>query len=89
MSPTAIGSLEPRRRATVAGEIRAVTSYERPYQRTEVELDDGTGLVVLRFVGRTHIPGVAPGRRMVAEGTPAAAPDGFVILNPLYRFVVE
>jgi hypothetical protein len=89
VSPTAIGSLEPRRRATVAGEIRAVTSYERPYQRTEVELDDGTGLVLLRFVGRTHIPGVAPGRRMVAEGTPATAPDGFVILNPLYRFVVE
>ena len=89
MSPTAIGSLEPRRRATVAGEIRAVTSYERPYQRTEVELDDGTGLVVLRFVGRTHIPGVAPGRRMVAEGTPAPAPDGLVMLNPLYRLVVE
>ena len=87
MSPTAIGSLEPRRRATVAGEIRAVNSYERPYQRTEVELDDGTGVVVLRFVGRTQIPGLAPGRRMVAEGTPGAVRDGFVMLNPLYSFV--
>ena len=73
----------------MAGEIRAVTSYEQPYKRTEVELADSTGMVVLRFVGRTHIPGVAPGRRMIAEGTPATARDGLVMLNPLYRFVVE
>ena len=71
----------------MAGEIRTVTSCERPYQRTEVELADGTGVVVLRFVGRTQIPGAAPGRRMVAEGTPATASDGLVMLNPLYRFV--
>jgi hypothetical protein len=89
VSPTAIASLEPRRRATAAGEIRAVTSYGRPYPRTEVELDDGTGVLRLRFVGRTQVPGLAPGRRMVAEGTPATASDGLVMLNPLYRFVVE
>jgi hypothetical protein len=89
VSPTAIASLEPRRRATVAGEIRAVTSYEQPYQRTEVELDDGTGVVVLRFFGRTQIAGLAPGRHMSAEGTPGTVGDGLVILNPLYRFVVE
>ena len=89
MSPTAIAALEPRRRATAAGEIRAVTLYERPYLRTEVELDDGTGVLRLRFVGRKQVPGLAPGRRMVAEGTPAPAPDGLVMLNPLYRLVVE
>jgi hypothetical protein len=89
VSPTAIAALVPRRRATAAGEIRAVNYYDRPYRRTEVELDDGTGVLRLRFVGRTQVPGLAPGRRMVAEGTPAAAPDGLVILNPLYRFVVE
>jgi hypothetical protein len=89
VSPTAIASLEPRRRATAAGEIRAVTSYGRPYPRTEVELDDGTGVLRLRFVGRTQVPGLAPGRRMVAEGTPATASDGLVMLNPHYRFVVE
>jgi hypothetical protein len=89
VSPTAIAALEPRRRATAAGEIRAVTLYERPYLRTEVELDDGTGVLRLRFVGRKQVPGLAPGRRMVAEGTPAPAPDGLVMLNPLYRLVVE
>lgn len=70
----------------MAGEISSVRSYELPYQRTEVELDDGTGVVRLRFVGRSHVPGVTPGRRMVAEGTPAAGRDGLVMLNPLYRF---
>jgi hypothetical protein len=89
VSPTAIASLEPRRRATAAGDIRAVTSYEQPYLRTEVELDDGTGVLRLRFVGRTEVPGLAPGRRMVAEGTPAIAPTGLVMLNPLYRLDVE
>ena len=89
MSPTAIAALEPRRRATAAGKIRAVASLKRPYPRTEVELDDGTGVLRLRFVGRTQVPGLAPGRRIVAEGTPATTPEGLVMLNPLYRLVVE
>jgi hypothetical protein len=87
VSPTAIASLEPRRRATVAGEIREVRSSERPYHRTEVELDDGTGVVLLRFLGRIEVPGLVPGRRMIAEGTPGATPHGLVMLNPLYRLV--
>jgi hypothetical protein len=86
VSPSAIASLDPRRRATVAGDIRAVTSYERPYPRTDVELDDGTAVLFLRFVGRRHVPGLVTGRRMVAEGTPGAGPDGLVMLNPLYCF---
>ena len=73
----------------MAGEIRAVTSYERPYLRTDVELGDETGVLRLRFVGRTQVPGLAPGRRVVTEGTPAIAPDGLVMLNPLYCLVVE
>ena len=69
MSCSAIASIEPRRRATVAGQIRSVRSYERPYPRTEAELSDGTGTIVLRFVGRRRVPGLSPGRRVVAEGT--------------------
>ena len=86
MSVTAIVSLQPRRRATVAGEIRAVRSFERPSVRTDVELEDGTAAVLLRFVGRRCLPGLDEGRRVVAEATPSQTWEGLVMLNPLYRF---
>ena len=86
MSVTAIASLEPRRRAIVAGEILSVTSYRRPYPRTEVELDDGSGVMVLRFMGRGEVPGLTPGLRMRAYGTPGCERDTVVMLNPLYCF---
>jgi hypothetical protein len=86
VSSTPIASLEPRRRATVAGEIRSVRSYERPYLRTEVELDDGTGVLFLRFMGRAEIPGLAPGLHMHADGTPRDERGTLVMLNPLYGF---
>lgn len=84
MSVTAIGSLVPRRRAIVAGRIRAVRSFRRPYQRTDVELDDGSGVVTLRFVGRDRVPGLIPGLRLRAEGTPGRVRGALVMLNPLY-----
>ena len=81
-----MASLVPRRRAIVAGQVRAVVSYERPYVRTEAELRDGTGLVVLLFVGRASVPGVAVGAHMVAEGTPRPDHEALVMLNPRYWF---
>lgn len=86
MSATAIGELEPRRRATVSGEILSVVSYELPWVRTDAELGDGTGAVVLRFIGRHEIPGLLPGRRVVVHGTPAIRDGLLVIQNPLYEF---
>ena len=86
MSVTAIESLEPRRRATIAGKIRAVRSYERPFPRTDAEVDDGTGVVLLRFVGRSHVPGIEQGRRILADGTPGTEGNVLVMLNPLYSF---
>jgi hypothetical protein len=74
----------PRRRTTVAGEVRSVTSYVQPYQRTEAELVDGTGVVVLRFMGRRRVPGVVPGARLFAMGTPGYELGALVMLNPLY-----
>ena len=87
MSATAIGELEPRRRATVSGEIRSVVSYELPWIRTDVELGDGTGVVTLRFMGRAVVPGLTAGRCIVAEGTPGVRDGALVIQNPLYEFV--
>jgi hypothetical protein len=71
----------------VAGQIRSVRSYERPYPRTEAEISDGTGTILLRFVGRRRVPGLDPGLRVVAEGTPRHGRGVLVMLNPLYCFV--
>ena len=87
MIATAIGDLEPRRRATVSGEVLSVASYELPWIRTDADLGDGSGVVVLRFMGRAEVPGLVAGRRILAEGTPSVRSGVPVIHNPLYEFV--
>ena len=84
---TVIAALVPRRRAVVAGEVESVLSTERPWVRTDAVLDDGTGTLVLRFMGRASVPGIATGRRLVAEGTPALEDGVLLMRNPLYSFV--
>ncbi len=52
-------------------------------------LGDGTGALVLRFIGRPASPGWLPERACVAEGTPALERGVLVMLNPLYSFVAD
>ena len=84
---TVIAALVPRRRAVVSGEVVSVLSTERPWARTDAVLDDDTGTLVLRFMGRASVPGIAAGRRLVAEGTPALEAGVLLMRNPLYSFV--
>lgn len=84
---TAIGALVPRRRSRVAGEIESVVSFERPWVRTDAVVVDGTGTLVLRFMGRTGVPGIAAGARLAAEGTPALERGALVMRNPFYSFL--
>jgi hypothetical protein len=83
---TAVAALVPRRRSRVAGEIESVVSYERPWVRTDAVLVDGTGALVLRFLGRAAVPGVSAGARAVVEGTPALERGVLLMRNPLYSF---
>lgn len=87
MSTTAIGDLEPRQRATACGEVLSVATYESPWVRTDVEVGDDTGVVLLRFMGRAEVPGLVQGRRIAVEGTPGLRDGVLVIPNPLYQFV--
>jgi hypothetical protein len=84
---TAIAALVPRQRSRVAGDIQLVTAYERPWVRTDAVLDDGSGALVLRFLGRSGIPGIAAGSRLIADGTPSFERGVLVMRNPLYSFV--
>jgi hypothetical protein len=83
---TAIAALVPRHRSLVVGKIESVTSYERPWVRTDALLFDGSGALVLRFMGRAAVPGMVAGARVVAEGTPALEGGVLLIRNPLYSF---
>jgi hypothetical protein len=86
---TAIAALVPRQRAEVAGEIELVTSFERPWVRTDAVLVDGTGAVVLRFMGRDAVPGMVAGSRVIVAGTPALERGVLLMRNPLYSFAAS
>jgi hypothetical protein len=83
---TTIAALVLRRRAVVRGKVISVISYQLPWVRTDVELSDGTGAIILRFVGRAELPGFAMGRCMTVEGTPALERGVLLMRNPLYSF---
>lgn len=72
----------------MAGQVESVVSFERPWVRTDAVLVDGTGELVLRFHGRTVVPGMAAGAHIVAEGTPAFERGVLIMRNPLYSFAV-
>jgi hypothetical protein len=80
----AIAALVHRQRAVVAGEIESVATYERPWVRTDAEMTDGSGKLLLRFLGRSGIPGLVAGTQIEAEGTPGLARGVLVMLNPRY-----
>jgi hypothetical protein len=79
-----VADLQPRSRAVLSGRVRAVRVRIGP--RYEVELDDGTGVVVLRWLGRDAIAGIKVGAAIVAEGTVLVDRGRRLLLNPLYRF---
>ncbi len=83
---TAIAALVPRQRSRVAGDVESVVSFERPWVRTDAVLVDGTGALVLRFHGRSGVPGMAAGAHVIAEGTPALERGVLMMRNPLYSF---
>jgi hypothetical protein len=87
MTTAAISAVVPRRRTAVTGQVISVTTFVRPWVRFQAVIDDGTGALTLRFLGRRTIPGMGPGANVWAEGTPMTERSGLVMLNPLYRYV--
>lgn len=85
MTTTAIAALTPRRRCRVEGEVVSLHEFGRPWVRTEAEIDDGTGRLVLCFDGRRGLPGLGLGVRITAEGTPAMRHGMPRMRNPIYE----
>lgn len=81
-----VAEAAPRQRAVLSGSVRAVRDRGNPAPCCDAVLDDGTGTITLRWVGRRSVPGVGPGRAVRVEGTVLDQHGLLVLLNPLYRF---
>jgi hypothetical protein len=82
---TPVAACTDREPVCVAGQIRAVTL--RPVggvPALEAELYDGADTVSLVFLGRRNIPGVEPGRTIVAHGRLRRSDGRALIYNPRY-----
>ncbi len=71
---------------TVAGTLQAVVL--RPLAGTptlEAELYDGTGTVMLVWLGRRRIRGIEPGRSLMARGRLTRRDGKLTLFNPAYE----
>jgi hypothetical protein len=83
---TTIATLPERSHVTVCGTLRSVTLQPRAgVPSLTAELFDGTGTLVLVWVGRRRIPGIEPGRKVRAEGRTSSNYDRPVMFNPRYE----
>jgi hypothetical protein len=83
-----IAEVTYRQRARVAGKVRALRVQPWAGVATlECVLVDNTGGIVLVFLGRKHVAGLAPGVRVVAEGMVGDHGGRLAILNPAYRIL--
>lgn len=84
---TRIGACPNRERVRIAGTVRRLTV--RPvegFESLEALVTDGTGEVVVRWLGRHRIPGLNLGTRVVLEGVLARQRDGLSMVNPQFEF---
>ena len=83
---TAISECEPGAPTVVAGVLRSVTLRPREgVPAVEAELFDGSGRVLLVWLGRRRIGGIEPGRRLVAHGRLTCNTESPTIFNPQYE----
>ena len=76
-----------RQRAVLDAVVRSATERGSGLKVVyEAVIDDGTGALTLRWIGRRNVPGLVPGAQIHSEGTVLAEEAGNVLLNPLYRF---
>lgn len=72
---------------TVTGRLRTVVFTPRDtVPSVDAELFDGSGSVHLVFLGRSRIPGIEPGRALVARGRVSERDGVKMIFNPWYEF---
>jgi amino acid transporter len=85
---TPISGLQARQRARVAGRVKSITVQPWGSVPTlQIQLTDDHGKLIVAFLGRRQIAGLAPGSRIVVDGTVTERRGQLVMINPEYEFV--
>lgn len=84
-----IGQLECRKRCKVAGVVQNIRIDPREGRDSiEATIIDGTGELIVKWLGRHHLSGVRLGVGLIVEATIGQAPNGeMFVLNPEYDLV--
>ncbi len=83
-----VEDVEDRERAKLCGRLKTVTLRPRGgVPALEAELDDGTGSVIVIWLGRRRIVGIDPGVSMSIEGRIGTQGQQRVIYNPRYELL--
>jgi hypothetical protein len=77
-----------RERVTLRGSLRTVTLRPRAgVPVLEAELNDGTGVITILWLGRRRIAGIEPGRSIEVQGRIGAHEGVRVMYNPRYELI--
>ena len=81
-----IADAPDREHVTVQGTLKTVTLRPRGgVPALEAELYDGSGTILLIWLGRRRIAGISPGRQIRVEGRIGVHSDTRLIYNPRYE----
>ena len=85
---TRISDAPDRERVRLRGTLRTVTLRPRGgVPALEAELTDGSGVLLVVWLGRRRIAGIAPGRAIQIEGRIGSADGGRIMYNPRYELI--
>ena len=85
---TPIADAPDRERVKLRGALRTVTLRPRAgVPVLEAELNDGTGVITVVWLGRRRIAGIEPGRAIEVEGRIGAHEGARVMYNPRYELL--
>lgn len=83
-----IGSVADRQQVVLDGTLEGLALRSRPGTNwLEATLTDGTGSVLLVWMGRESIPGIEAGRHMRAQGRVGIVDGQRRIYNPQYTLL--
>ena len=83
-----IGGLVEREFAEIGGRVRAMSiNHEAGGHELRCVIADNTGSITLVFQGRSEVPGIERGTRLMVKGTVTSLRREAVILNPQYEIV--